>query len=77
MPKLPLTVTNVEARSGLLWTVTVAYADGTTGQFIVPQSLDTMEAVTISALAMGVLMDIATANLTAHGPSHRRFEPRP
>jgi hypothetical protein len=77
MPKLPLTVTNVVARSGSLWTVTVAYADGTVGQFIVPQSLATMEAVTISALAMGVLLDIATAHATTHGPSHRRFTPRP
>jgi hypothetical protein len=56
--------------------VTVAYADGTVGQFIIPQSLATMEAVTISALAMGVLLDIATAHATTHGPSHRRYEPR-
>ena len=76
MAKLPLTVTNVEARSGSIWAVTVAYADGTTGQFLVPQSLATMEAVTISALAMGVLLDIATAHATTHGPSHRRYEPR-
>jgi hypothetical protein len=76
MPKLPLTVTNVVARSGSLWDVTVAYADGSTGVFIIPQSLATMEAVTISALAMGVLLDIAIAHATTHGPSHRRYEPR-
>jgi hypothetical protein len=75
--KLPLTVTNVTPRPGKLWAVTVAYHDGTVGQFIVPQTLATMEAVTISALAIGVLMSIAEGELTFHGPANRRFTPRP
>jgi hypothetical protein len=77
VPKLPLTVTQVVPKPGQLWAVQVAFADGSTGWYIVPQTLATIEGVTISALALGVLMDIATANLTSHGPSHRRFEPRP
>ena len=77
MAKLPLTVTEVTPRTGRLWAVTVAYADGTHGVFVVPQSLATIEAVTISALAMGTLMDIATPGPTTPGPSHRRRAPRP
>lgn len=77
MAKLPLTVTNVQKRKGGLYTVTVAYADGTTANYIIPVNLATIEGVTISALAMGMLSTQPVVQLT--GPHHvtRRFEPRP
>jgi ethanolamine transporter EutH len=74
--KLPLTVTQVNRKSGYFYEVVVAYADGTTGTFLVPLTLATVEAVTISALAMGVLSDIVVQHATVHGPNHKRFDPR-
>lgn len=76
MAKLPVTVTSVQARAGGLYAVTVAYFDGTIGQFLIPPSMATVEAVTISALAMATLSDIATPAPTFHGPNHRRYLPR-
>lgn len=76
MPKLPLTVTNVAKRKGGLYTVTVAYADGTTGNYIIPPNLATVEAVTISALAMGMLSDTNVTQLTGRHPVHPRYLPR-
>jgi len=74
--KLPLTVTQVNKKRANLFEVVVAYADGTTQVYLVPVNLATVEAVTISALAMGVLHDVATPFAGASGPSHRRFTPR-
>lgn len=76
MPKLPLTVTSVVRRKSQLWTVTVAFADGTTGNYIIPTTMATIEAVTISALAYGQLLDAdVTQSTYAHG-THRRYAPR-
>lgn len=69
MTKLPLTVTQVVPRGGGLYVVTVAYADGTLGNYIIPVNLATIEGVTLSALAMGMLSDLDVAQLT--GP-HRK-----
>lgn len=76
MAKLPVTVTSVQPRRGGNYAVTVAYNDGTAGQFIIPPTLATAEAVTISALAMATLSDIATHPFTFHGHHHRRYDPR-
>lgn len=76
VPKLPVTVTAVQKRKGNLYAVTVAYSDGTVGQFLVPLNLATIEAVTISALAMATLSDMARDAPTFHGPNHRRYLPR-
>jgi hypothetical protein len=74
--KLPVTVTMVKRNKGGTFTVTVAYFDGSVGQFIVPVNLATVEAVTISAMAMAALSDIATPHSTVPGPGHRRYLPR-
>ena len=76
MAKLPLTVTEVVARSGELWAVRVAFFDGTTGQYLIPLTLATVEAVTISALAFGQLMDISTSTWAARDSKHLRYAPR-
>lgn len=76
MAKLPVTVTSVQARKGGLYAVTVAFFDGTIGQYLIPPSMATVEAVTISALAMATLSDIATPLPTFHGPNHQRWLPR-
>lgn len=57
MPKLPATVTTVELLSGGTYGVTVAYNDGTTQSFLIPETMATLEAVRISTLAMAVLSD--------------------
>lgn len=77
MAKLPLTVTNVAKRAGDLYVVTVAYADGSLGNYIIPPNLATVEGVTISALAMGMLSDLAVAQWTAPHHKHPRYSPRP
>jgi hypothetical protein len=76
MAKLPVTVTNVVKNKGGTYTVTVAYFDGSVGQFIIPLSLATVEAVTVSAMAMAALSDIITNGPNFPGPSHRRYLPR-
>lgn len=57
MPKLPATVTLVELLSGGTYGVTVAYNDGTTQSFLIPDTMATVEAVRISTIAMAVLSD--------------------
>lgn len=76
MSKLPVTVTAVTRLKGNLYNVTVAYGDGTRGQYIIPVNMATMEAVTISALAMATLSDMNVDAPTFHGPNHRRYLPR-
>lgn len=76
MAKLPLTVTNVTRRKGDLWAVTVAFADGTTANYIIPVTMATVEGVTISALAMGVLSDLDVAEPTHPHHVHYRRWPR-
>jgi hypothetical protein len=55
--KLPATVTVVERLSAGTYGVTVAFWDGTTASFLIPDNLATAEAVSISAVAMAVLSD--------------------
>lgn len=60
MPKLPATVTTVELLSAGTYGVTVAFTDGTTASYFIPESMATAEAVRISAVAMAVLSDNVT-----------------
>ena len=66
--KLPVTVTAVVRYSGSLWAVTVAYNDGTTGTYLIPDSMATIQAVTISALAMAVVTDLNVNQLGVRNP---------
>ena len=47
----------VELLGGGTYGVTVAYNDGTTPSFLIPETMATVEAVRISTLAMAVLSD--------------------
>jgi hypothetical protein len=57
MAKLPMTVTRVQLLSAGTYGVTVAFWDGTTQDYLIPETMATVEAVRISALAMAVLSD--------------------
>ena len=76
MTTLPLTVIAVEPAPGRLYRVTVAFADGTLHHYLVPETLATVQAVTISALAMGMLLDLNTQPVYHHHRGHRRWLPR-
>lgn len=76
MAKLPVTVTSVIDRGGGLYGVTVAFADFTTQSYIIPDTMATIEAVTISALAMAVLSETNVSQVTAPHHKHRRYDPR-
>jgi len=56
--KLPLTVTSVTKQGGGLYAVTVAFFDGTTANYLIPETMATVDAVRLSALAMGMLSDL-------------------
>jgi hypothetical protein len=76
MATLPLTVTAVTQRAGGLYDVEVALFDGRRVHYLVPATLATLEAVTVSALAMGMLNDLTTTATSGHHSKHRRFTPR-
>ena len=76
MSTLPLTVTEVEYAGGELYRVTVALADGTLAHYLIPATLASIEAVRISATAMGVLLDPNRPYFTSHHRWHRRYDPR-
>ncbi len=76
MAKLPVTVTSMVNRGGGLYDVTVAFADFTTGNYIIPESMATIEAVTISALAMATLSETNITQVTYPHHKHRRYSPR-
>jgi len=76
VPKLPLTVESVERLTGSLWGVTVVFADGTTGHYLVPDNLATLEAVRISAIALAVLAEGPGGMFEAPHRVHTRYDPR-
>jgi hypothetical protein len=76
-PTLPLTVTDVSYAGAQLYRVTVALNDGTQTHYLIPSSLATVEAVTISALAMGQLLDPNRPYANVHHRGHTRYDPRP
>lgn len=76
MPKLPVTVSSVTRQKAGMYAVSVVFSDRTTGQYLIPQTMATVEAVTISAMAFAQLMDTDVRQSTwAHG-THRRYAPR-
>jgi hypothetical protein len=70
---LPITVTDVQRRKAGLWAVTVAFSDGSTQTIVVPESLATVEAVSVSAVALAVLSELAVPDPSSpqHVPAHR------
>jgi hypothetical protein len=76
VPKLPLTVTSVEKRPAGLYAVTVAYFDGTTGTYLIPETMATVDAVRMSALAMGMLSDPVIVRRNHPHRKHQRYAPR-
>lgn len=76
MPKLPLTVLSVTLKGGQTWAVSVAFADGSTGIYLIPETMATVEAVRISALAMGQLLDLGIGDPTNPHRVTRRYDPR-
>jgi hypothetical protein len=76
MAKLPVTVTAVNPMKAGLYTVVVAFSDGTLGSYIVPETLATYDAVRISALVFAMLTDKPPTNLDKPHGKHRRYEPR-
>lgn len=76
MPKLPLTVSKVVPTTGGTYAVTVVYADLTTQDFLVPDSLANAEAVRISAIAMAVLSDQVLPGPTRGSHKKWRWMPR-
>ena len=61
---LPVTVLSVTPSGTGLYRVEVAFADGTTRWYIVPDNLATVEGVRISALAMATLSELAQMTWT-------------
>lgn len=66
--KLPVTVLDVTYQSVGLWAVRLAYADGTTGTFLIPRNLVTAEAVTVGALAMATVLDVNVNQVGMRNP---------
>lgn len=75
-PALPLTVTSVDHVGGETYGVTVAFADGSTGSYLIPASMATIEAVSISAVALAQLTDPNRPYANVHHRGHRRYDPR-
>lgn len=76
MAKLPLTVSRVELLTAGTYGVTVVYADLTTQDFLIPDSLANAEAVRISAIAMAVLSDQVLPGPTRGSRKGWRWDPR-
>jgi hypothetical protein len=74
--KLPVTVVSVVKQRAATYAVRVAYADGTTGVFLIPTTMATVDGVRISALVMAQLSSISPPVLAPHHPSYARIEPR-
>lgn len=72
MAKLPLTVVAVTAKGMALFDVELAYADGTTAHYLVPDSLATVEAVRYSATALAMLADLELRRHPSPRPWARR-----
>lgn len=76
MATLPVTVTDVSYYGSQLYAVSVAMADGTVTQYLIPASLATIEGVRISAIALAQLLDSNRPYANAHHRGHRRYDPR-
>jgi hypothetical protein len=56
-PKLPAVVTRLEELSGQRVAVTIGFADGTTGVYVIPRTYATLEAVRLSALVVATITE--------------------
>lgn len=56
-PSLPLTVTRCDNIGSGLYRVEVALFDGSMVRFVIPETLATIEAVSISAMALATLLE--------------------
>lgn len=77
MATLPVTVTAVRPVKGGLYEVEVALFDGTIVHYLVPPTLATAEAVTLSAGVMAQLYDSDVGSFEHPHRKHRRYLPRP
>jgi len=75
--KLPVTVTAVTPVRGQLYAVTVVFSDATTGRYLIPQNMATIEAVSVSATVMAMLCDLPANQLTAPHHDPRRLAATP
>jgi hypothetical protein len=76
-PKVPLTVEAVVRRSGGLWAVRVVYADLSTGEILIPETLASIDSVRFSALAVATLASLPAHQVTRPHRVHTRWAPRP
>ncbi len=76
MAKLPVTVTEVVPVAGGLWAVKVAFADFSVGQYLIPETMATISAVTWSALAIAQVLEAPAVPSYAPHHVHRRYAPR-
>lgn len=76
LPTLPLTVTDVSYAGKGLYAVTVVLADASELQYVIPATLATTEAVTISAVAMAQLLDRSRPFVNTHHRGRHRYDPR-
>lgn len=56
--------------------VTIAMADGTSRHMLIPESLATIEAVKLSALALAQLLNVGTTPVYHHHHGHRHGRSR-
>ena len=66
--KLPVTVTAVQPAGNQLWGVTVAYSDGTTQTWLIPETMATIQAVTWAAAALAVIADLDVNQIGRFNP---------
>ena len=76
MALLPLTIESVDYLGSDMYAVRLVMADGTNREMIVPRSLATIEAVSIGAVAIASLTELALPSGATHHRGHRRYDPR-
>ena len=76
MTSLPLTITEVVQTKQALWAVTVAFADGTTKTYLLPETMVNTADVAWSALALGQVLEVSTALSVPGSGHHQRYSPR-
>jgi len=74
--KLPVTVTEVVKVAGGLWAVKVAFSDFTVAQYLIPETMANISAVTWSALAIAQVLEAPAVPIYAPHHRHRRYAPR-
>ena len=75
MGLLPVTVTEVKRLKSATWGVSVTFADGSTGNYVVPESVATYDGVRLSALVIAQLYQQSTIWAASRPRRHRRYDP--